>query len=255
MKKYKEIIPILGVFVLCLMFLVAGSCAKEGINTNVSDSADENENINTVVNENINIVVNNINESTNTNTNSDISDAVDTTNTDVETSNINTEEDPYAGWGTYTNETYDYTLRYPEHPLTDITIITTTTNPSTGEELEDICVQLIYGGQGLDYGYIKISAPDNYEYSQVICGRTGYGYQTTHITEDIDINGITYTAEGEEEQGPGATTNYHNETLVFYLADNTRIEYGAMPGEVLAWESYLGAKNVLLQILESYQAI
>lgn len=69
------------------------------------------------------------------------------------------------------------------------------------------------------------------------------------------IDGNSYVASGFEEQGPGETLNYHNETLVLTLTDGTRIEYGSRPDETATFADYQAMRGEIIGIVESYQGI
>lgn len=170
--------------------------------------------------------------------------------------------DPYAGWLTYTNDIYSYQFKYPpEASIEEVTKEAFSLSPdevAAGITFEEkfaeytgkICLTIAY-----DLGYIQISAPENEGFAHVICGRTGRAYEGPDRSENLTIDGNAYTAEGFEEQGPGETLNFHNETLVVTLDDGTRIEYGSRPDETATFADYQAMRSQLLQIVESYQRI
>jgi len=171
-------------------------------------------------------------------------------------------EDDYAGWLTYTNDVYGYEFRYPSGAEVAETPIGGFRLPAeeyeAGVTFEDaydlhtgkVCVTVSY-----EFGYINISAPPNEGFRYVICGRTGRAYEGPDREDSLLIDGTTYTAGGFEEQGPGETLNYHNETLILTLDDGTRIEYGAGPSETATFEDYLLIRDDLLRIVQSYHKL
>lgn len=171
-------------------------------------------------------------------------------------------EDEYAGWLTYTNDVYMYEFRYPpgaeitEAPLEAFGLPTEEFEAGvTFEDVYDlytgkICVTVSY-----ELGYVNISAPPNEGFRYVICGRTSRAYEGPDREEALLIDGGTYTASGFEEQGPGETLNYHNETLALTLEDGTRIEYGAAPSDTATFEDYLLIRDDLLKMVQSYRKL
>lgn len=171
-------------------------------------------------------------------------------------------EDEYAGWLTYTNDVYGYEFRYPpgaeitEAPLEAFALPTEEFEAGvTFEEVYDLYTGKICVTVSHELGYVNISSPPNEGFRYVICGRTGRAYEGPDREETLLIDGGTYTARGFEEQGPGETLDYHNETLVVSLGDGTRIEYGAGPSEDAAFEDYLLIRHDLLRIVQSYREL
>lgn len=168
--------------------------------------------------------------------------------------------DPYAGWLTYTNDVYDYEFRYPrEASIEEAELEAFSLSPeevSAGVTFEDkfreytgkICLTITHG-----LGYVQISAPPNSGFAHVICGRTGRAYEGPDRSETLTIDGGTYTASGFEEQGPGETLNYHNETLVVTLDYGTRIEYGSRADETATFADYFAIREEIIRIVESYR--
>jgi len=172
--------------------------------------------------------------------------------------------DPYAGWLTYINQDHGYQFNYPPGAIVDAVGVSgyPTADLPAGMTPSEYMAQLqqTYGNQicvSIHYlqGYVNISAPVNTQFVYTLCGRTGVGMGTmTDKTEQVLINGILETAEGFEFYGGSEILDDHNETLVLYLADNTRIEYGAGPDSVVTYADYIAdTKDVLLLIVESYQ--
>lgn len=172
--------------------------------------------------------------------------------------------DPYAGWLTYINQDHGYQFDYP--PGATINVIGVSSYPTAdlpaGMTPSDYMLQLqqTYGDKlcvAVNYlqGYVNISAPVNTQFAYTLCGRTGVGVGTmTDKVEQVTINGNIETAEGFEFYGGSEILDNHNETLVLYLADLTRIEYGAGPDSVFTYANYLtNTKDVLLLIVESYR--
>ncbi len=171
-------------------------------------------------------------------------------------------EDEYAGWLTYTNDVYEYEFRYPpgaeitEAPLEAFGLPTEEFEAGTTfEDVYDLYTGKICVTVSHELGYVNVSAPPNEGFRYVICGRTGRAYEGPDREEALLIDGGTYTARGFEEQGPGETLDYHNETLVVSLEDGTRIEYGAGPSEVATFEDYLLMRHDLLRIVQSYRKL
>ena len=168
--------------------------------------------------------------------------------------------DPYAGWLTYTNDVYDYEFRYPrEASVIEVEQNAFSLSPeevSAGMTFEDkflrytgkICLTVTY-----NLGYVQISSPPNEGFAHVICGRTGRAYEGPNRSESLTVDGRSYTASGFEEQGPGETLNFHNETLVVTLDDGTRIEYGSRPDESATFADYLEMREEILRIVESFR--
>jgi len=173
------------------------------------------------------------------------------------------EIDPYGEWLDYTNDNYGYELLYPSDAIITETGVQgfPTDELSEGMSNEEYLAQLenqysnnICVTVKVGYGYINISAPETQKYA--ICGRTGVGVgELIDRTEEVFIAGKTYIADGFEFIGADETLPEHNETMVIYLDDGTRIEYGARPDENATFENYLlGAKLTILEILSTYTA-
>ena len=171
-------------------------------------------------------------------------------------------EDEYAGWLTYTNDVYEYEFRYPpgaevaEAPLEAFGLPTEEFEAGvTFEEVYDLYTGKICVSVSYELGYVNVSAPPNEGFQYVLCGRTSRAYEGPDREQTLLIDGGTYTASGFEEQGPGETLNYHNETLALTLEDGTRIEYGAAPSETATFEDYLLIRDDLLKIVQSYRKL
>lgn len=170
--------------------------------------------------------------------------------------------DLYSGWSTYTNDVYDYQFRYPPGAtIAEVDQSAFSLSPEevdAGMTFEDkfreytgkICMTVTHS-----LGYLQISAPANEGFAHVLCGRTGRAYEGPDRTETLTIDGDSYTATGFEEQGPGETLNYHNETLVVALADGTRIEYGSRPEETATFADYQAMRDEIIRIVESFRKI
>lgn len=155
--------------------------------------------------------------------------------------------DEYEGWLTYTNDVYGYEFRYPPEA---------TVSEAQEDEFNRTCFDVQY-----ELGSVVITLPPNEDLPYVLpCGRTGRAYEGPDREENLVIDGKTYTAQGFEERGPGETLNYHNETLVVFLDDGTRIEYGVGPAdevtlETATFEDYLRIRDQLLNIVQSYRKL
>lgn len=170
--------------------------------------------------------------------------------------------DPYSGWSTYTNDVYDYQFRHPPgaaiNEAEQNAFSLSPEEVDAGMTFEDkfleytgkICITITH-----NLGYLQISAPPNDGFAHVLCGRTGRAYEGPDRTETLTIDGDSYTASGFEEQGPGETLNYHNETLVLTLTDGTRIEYGSRPEETATFADYFGMREEIIRIVESYRKV
>jgi hypothetical protein len=170
--------------------------------------------------------------------------------------------DHYAGWLTYTNDVYHYQFRYPAGAtIEEVDQSAFSLSPeevASGMTFADkfreytgkICLTINSG-----LGYVQISAPANEGFAHVICGRTGRAYEGPDRSETLTIDGGGYSATGFEEQGPGETLNYHNETLVVVLSDGTRIEYGSRPDGTATFTDYEAMRDDIIRITESYRKI
>jgi hypothetical protein len=182
-------------------------------------------------------------------------------------------DEPDRGWITYTNQRYGYQFQYP--PTADIEEIGVQGYPSDenglpvgglpeGVTLDTYFAYLeeTYGNNlcvGIKYslGYIYISAAENTEARYATCGRTGVGVaEIIPKNEQITIAGLTVEASGMEVKGEGESLDAHNETMVVWMPDGTRIEFGAAPRMDATYEDYLmKTREMLLQILETFEYI
>lgn len=155
----------------------------------------------------------------------------------------------YNGWETYINDVYKYQFKYPSG--TEIieaekeAFVMTPDESAAGKTFDElyneltgkICLLIKYGDAS-----INISAPENADFSRVICGRTGIGSEEerTSVEETLTINGKIYTASGDKGSS--------DSTLILKLDDGTRIEYG---GDLVNEDTAL----VIRRIIESYKPI
>jgi hypothetical protein len=177
------------------------------------------------------------------------------------------------GMEAYLNEDYGYQLRVPP------TALITESGPVRflAEELpeamssEEYMAQLQeqYGNQlcvQIEYalGYMKISAPPNQDTRHHPCGLTGLGAgEIVTKTEEVTIEGQTYTAQGWEWVGdmapcspPRETLDCHSEMMRIQLQDGTRIEYGSRYEPTASYEDYLmKGRDMLLRIIASYETM
>lgn len=123
------------------------------------------------------------------------------------------------------------------------------------EELQEryrgICVRVDYG-----LGYVYISAPLNREARYSPCGRTGVGVaDIISRTLTLPIDGALYeVTEMEFIAPPDETLVDHSDYLRVWLDDGSRIEIGSVPSAA-SWQEYLAStREVLLQIVTSYQS-
>lgn len=170
--------------------------------------------------------------------------------------------DPYHSWLIYTNDVYEYQFHYPPGAtINEVDQSAFSLSPdevSAGVTFEDkfreytgkVCITITH-----NLSYVQISAPPNEGFAHVICGRTGRAYEGPDRSEALTIDGRSYTATGFEEQGPGETFDYHNETLVVTLTDGTRIEYGSRPDETTTFADYQAMREEIIRIVESYKGI
>jgi len=170
------------------------------------------------------------------------------------------------GWETYINRDYGYKFRHPANAtITEFGVVGFSSDELPEEMSEEeymaqlqaeygnsLCVHVEYA-----LGYMYISAPPNEGFRYYPCGRTGVGLgEIENKTEVVTIGGQTYEANGIEVIGQDETLAEHNETLIFMLADGTRIEYGARPVSDANYEDYLmKGKGMVLQILATYETI
>ncbi|MFC1756317.1 hypothetical protein ACFLY1_00005, partial [Patescibacteria group bacterium] len=184
--------------------------------------------------------------------------------------------DEFDGWLTYQNERYNYQFRYP--PGSEIILAPqnafsmtpeesaagTTTEGLYSEYGGEICLTLRYGP-----AYINISAPENQANHRVICGRSGVGCANltaemtsediiTNQTEDIEIDGVDYVADGDEVNCPAGDLPEPSPRSEFYRVDlenNTGIEYGSRPleGTEYSFNDYLDMREDLLNVVSSIE--
>ena len=170
--------------------------------------------------------------------------------------------DDYTDWIIYTNDVYNYQFKFP--PGASIEEAKKEAFSLSPDEVDagmtfekkydkytgKICVSLNH-----KLGYVQISAAANKNFAHTICGRTGRVYEGPGKSDTLTIDEKTYTAKGFEEQGPGETLDFHNETLVVTLDDGTRIEYGSQPDETATYADYLTIRSDILKIVESFKKI
>lgn len=170
-----------------------------------------------------------------------------------------------AGWLTYRNAVFRYELSYP--PQASLSTEGVTGYPTeellpntTPEEYltklaqmypGDLCVRIQYR-----FGFVTIEAPQDKggKYTGP-CGVTGVGdYDVIEKTEIVNIGGRSYSVTGYEVHQRDASATFRSEFFKVQLEDGTRIDYGGNwtdDGET--YKDYLPVKEVLLQILASYQ--
>ena len=174
---------------------------------------------------------------------------------------------PTSNTKVYTNDIYKYQITLPliaqveEAPKNAFGL----SPEETEQGLTFDAVYKKYTGKiclniNLQYGYVTISAPENKNFSHVMCGRTGVGIYDQNIKkeEEIEVMGKKYTAKGNEfVTGKGLTTEEHNETFVLELQDGTRLEFGtSLPDnldEKVPYDNYLKIRKDLIDIIESYK--
>lgn len=172
---------------------------------------------------------------------------------------------PNPGWIEYRNELFGYRLRLPEQATVEALapeyfppdeLPSGTTYEAYLEQLrqryQGVCVRVRYG-----LGYVYISAPLNTGARYSPCGRTGVG-DSTMITQTLTlpIDGALYEAtEMEFISTPGETLVDHSDYVMVRLDDGSRIEIGSVPGKA-RWQDYVAStRDVLLQIIGSYQSL
>lgn len=175
-------------------------------------------------------------------------------------------EEETSGWMTYTNERYGYSFSYPETAtITELGVMGYPTDEipegMTSDEYlaqlekeygDNFCVEVKYA-----LGYIYIAADWETTSKYGVCGRTGVGAgELVDKTEELVIGGVSYTFEGFEFLGGGEQLPVHNETLVGFLPDGTRIEFGASPRDDATFEDYvMKTRGMLMKIITTYQPI
>jgi len=192
-------------------------------------------------------------------------DEAEPANTDVSDEESDTDKTGiYEGWTTYANDLYKYQFKYPSNATVEEAkkdmFGLSQEDADAGLSFDDvfekytgkICLNISYS----KLGYITISAPENKEFAHVTCGRTGIGScETANKTEQVTVDGKTYTANGMEQKCGGDLLIMHNETFVVTLDDGTRIEYGSTADPDFTYQDYLNAKKDMLGIIESYEKI
>jgi hypothetical protein len=97
-----------------------------------------------------------------------------------------------------------------------------------------------------------------------LCGLTGPGAgETVEKSEEVTIEGQTYTGQGFEWVGdmapcspPRETLDCHSEMMRIQLQDGTRIEYGSRYEPTASFEDYLmKGRDMLLRILASRETM
>jgi len=172
---------------------------------------------------------------------------------------------PNPDWVAYRNELFGYRLSLPQQAsveeLGPDNFPPDELPPGTSadaylnqlrERYRGICVLVEYG-----LGYVYVSAPLNSEARYSPCGRTGVGeVDIVTRTLTLPIDGALYeTTEMEFISPPDETLADHSNYLVVRLDDGSRIEIGSAPGAA-SWQEYMAStRDVLLQIVSSYQSL
>jgi hypothetical protein len=172
---------------------------------------------------------------------------------------------PNPDWVEYRNELFGYRLSLPEQasveelrpeyfPADELPLGTTADAylEQLRERYDGVCVRVRYG-----LGYVYVSAPLNSEARYTPCGRTGVGeVDIVTRTLTLPIDGALYeTTEMEFISPPGKTLAEHSNYLIVRLDDGSRIEIGSVPGDA-SWQEYMAStRDVLLQIVSSYQSL
>ena len=179
--------------------------------------------------------------------------------------------DVVDGWFLYQNEFYQYQISYPPEANVrkwGITGFDPAEKPAgltfdqyvaqlRREYPDDICVSVAIKG-----GFVVIRPPEDEggSYSHP-CPGMGIGdYDVFPLTEEVVINGRTYTAEGWEIRERDEAGSWRNEYFFLDLEDGTRIVFGGGSNSIresgeAVYQAYLATKEVLLQIVTSYMPI
>lgn len=167
---------------------------------------------------------------------------------------------PLEEWLVYENVFYGYQLSYPPNASVDTSGVLTypQEDKPAGVSHDDFLVQLqeTYPGDICVFirymtGFVSILAPmDNGGRYGSPCGTTGVGaeYDIVEKTEEVAINGASYTAEGIELWSPEQNRAVR-ELMYFHLPDGTQIHYG----RAIGFSDEDGVKEVLLQIMSTFQ--
>jgi len=132
----------------------------------------------------------------------------------------------YDGWKTYSNSSYNYSIKYPADAKLD--------SATPG------CVTI-----NTQYGHVIIRGK-NYE---EICGRTGVGSEYTELHETIIVGGKNYNSTGFMSN----STNPYDEFLMFTHDSGNGIDYGMDNfNKNSSNPTYETVKNEVKQIVESF---
>lgn len=170
------------------------------------------------------------------------------------------------GWLLYRSNFYHYEISYPpKATLTTVGILSGSYEPEekpshlTNSEYltylrltypDPPCVGVYYQS-----GFVFILAPLDKGGKYVLpCPGLGFGAPTSkEITGEVTIGSKTYVASGFAFYENDEAAIWGGEFLSFQMEDGTVITFGGVSDGETNFEEYLAIKEVLLEILSSYQ--
>lgn len=165
-------------------------------------------------------------------------------------------------WLTYSSTFYNYEISYPQDAKLrryGVSGFPTEEQPEnmTSEQYltqlrqtypEDICITISYKS-----GVVSIMAPPENGGKYGDCAGFGIGaYDLIEHTENIIVDGVTYSAEGFEIREQNEAATWRGEFLEFRLSDDTLITLSGEPDNLNSYDEYMNTREILLQIIMSY---
>jgi hypothetical protein len=142
--------------------------------------------------------------------------------------------DETAGWKTYTNTKYGYSIKYPEDAVVK----------EFGGSVASECVSIVY-----KLNSITIASKDA---GGGGCIRSGFAGSLSESYESVKIGDIGYTATVVEAKGDGETLDKHNKTALVKNVSDLNIEYGSTLDKNFIYTDYL-KDRYLKQILSTFK--
>ena len=170
-----------------------------------------------------------------------------------------------GAWLEYSNERYGYRFEYPSEALVienGVSWFEVEEKPEgvSGRDFlytlyerlgPNLCVKVELGE-----GYILFDPPQNHT-RYTYCRR--FGQQTGEYSDrslEVEIDGVTFTAQGKEFIQTGVTDPEQDEWYVVDLDSGMRIEFGANAYQGGSFENYRETiLPLLIQILRSYHRL